>query len=259
MTQSGHRHNVNFHMTANNNIPWKRLSVEAVAIVGSILLAFAIDAWWQERIEESREREILIALLDDFRNSMVNIEEGRAFHLGVQQSNERLLTSIVSDDISLSDAEIDKVLGALTWWDSQSRFSTGALNSLVFGGELSIIKDDALRQILADWPSEIQRAESLRNQDYDFFLSVMMPYLRKNGYLLKISTIADPKPGGSGEESTVIKLEPAGNFDHSSMVSTTEFQNILVQKYWIQDDMLRAFDRAETLLRATIDQIKSNM
>ena len=246
-------------MSENQNIPWKRLSVEAAAIVGSILLAFAIDAWWQERIDESREREILIALLGDFRGSIVSIEEGRAFHRDVQQNNERLLASIVSGDGSLSDAEIDKTLGALTWWDSQPRFSTGALNSLVFGGELSIIKDDALRQILADWPSEIQRAESLRNQDYDFFLNVMMPYLRKNGHLLQISTIADPKPGGSGEKSTVIMLEPTGNLDHSSMVSTTEFQNMLVQKYWIQDDMLQAFDRAEMLLRTTIEQIESNL
>jgi len=30
-------------------IPWKRLVLEATAIVASILLAFAIDAWWDER------------------------------------------------------------------------------------------------------------------------------------------------------------------------------------------------------------------
>jgi hypothetical protein len=35
-------------MTDAQNIPWKRLSVEAAAIVASILLAFAIDAWWNE-------------------------------------------------------------------------------------------------------------------------------------------------------------------------------------------------------------------
>lgn len=246
-------------MSQSRQVPWKRISIEVVAIIGSILLAFTIDAWWEDRNEASREREILVALLDDFRKSKASIEDGRNFHVGVQNSNQRLLNSIVSPSVSLSDAEVDQILGDLTWWDSQSRFATGALNSLVFGGELSVIKDDSLRQTLADWPSEIQRAESLRGQDYDFFLSVMMPYLRTNGYLPSVSTLGTTKPASDGEESTLIKLDIASDFDHRSMVSTPEFQNILIQKYWIQDDMLRAFDRAEKLLGATIDQIESNL
>ena len=242
-----------------NSIQWKRLSVEAVAIVASILLAFAIDAWWQEKIEESRERELLIALLDDFSKSKSSIEEGRQFHLSVQQTNRKLLESIVSPVMSLSNLQIDQLLADLTWWDSQPRFFTGALNSLVYGGELSVIKDDELRQMLADWPSEIQRAEALRSQDYDFFLNVMMPYLRSNGHLLTISSISTSKPGTSDEESTLIDVEFEADTNHSLMISTPEFQNILVQKYWIQDDMLQAFERADALLHETINSIESKL
>jgi hypothetical protein len=43
------------------------------------------------------------------------------------------------------------------------------------------------------------------------------------------------------------------------MISTTEFQNILVQKYWIQDDMLLAYERADNLLSETISQIESRL
>jgi hypothetical protein len=31
------------------NIQWKRLAAEVIAIFASILFAFAIDAWWDER------------------------------------------------------------------------------------------------------------------------------------------------------------------------------------------------------------------
>ena len=34
-------------------IPWNKFVVEAFVIVGSILLAFAIDAWWDERQERA--------------------------------------------------------------------------------------------------------------------------------------------------------------------------------------------------------------
>jgi hypothetical protein len=246
-------------MSQTQNIPWKRISVEALAIVTSILLAFAIDAWWQERNEDDRERQILIALLDDFENSKSSIEEGRNFHIAVQRSNKRLLELAISDDVALSSIEINRLISDLTWWDSQPRFFTGALNSLIYGGELSVIKDDGLRQELADWPSEIQRTESLRSQDYDFFLNVILPYLRQNGSLLSISTIATAKPGSSDEESTLIDLDFDGNSDHSAMISTPEFQNILTQKYWIQDDMLLAFERAESLLAETISHIESKL
>ena len=66
MTHSGLLHNGNFHMTTIENIPWKRLSVEALAIVGSILLAFAIDAWWEERLDRQIERNDLERLHAEF-------------------------------------------------------------------------------------------------------------------------------------------------------------------------------------------------
>ena len=46
-------------MTSASEIPWKRISVEAVAIVGSILLAFAIDAWWEKRQEQDADTKQL--------------------------------------------------------------------------------------------------------------------------------------------------------------------------------------------------------
>jgi hypothetical protein len=52
--------------TSPQAIPWKRISVEAGAIVASILLAFAIDAWWLERQERGFEQETMAALLDEF-------------------------------------------------------------------------------------------------------------------------------------------------------------------------------------------------
>ena len=42
-------------MAKSRVIRWKTLTVEAVAIVVSILLAFAIDAWWAEKKESDVE------------------------------------------------------------------------------------------------------------------------------------------------------------------------------------------------------------
>jgi hypothetical protein len=78
-------------MVKSDEIQWRRLFIEAAAIVASILLAFAIDAWWQEYVEDQREREVLIALLDDFENSKEKISDWRNFHLAIQKSTPNSL------------------------------------------------------------------------------------------------------------------------------------------------------------------------
>ena len=48
-------------------LPWLRVFVEGVVIVGSILLAFGIDAAWEGGQERTLERDYLDRLLDDVR------------------------------------------------------------------------------------------------------------------------------------------------------------------------------------------------
>ena len=246
-------------MSDSQKIPWNRIAVEAVAIVASILLAFAIDAGWQEYVEDQNEREVLIALLDDFETSKANIRDWREFHLAVQQSTTELLRAVTTEKTSFTTEETDRLLGDIGWWDSQAHFSTGALNSLVYGGELSIIEDDALRRMLADWPSQIEHVTTTQNQDYDFFLNVLMPFYRANSYLPMMATSGTEMPGRPEIISAVIDLQLDGTWSNSDMLENEEFHNILVQKWWIQFDILFAFDETEALLDETIEQIKSRL
>ena len=47
-------------MSDPSNIPWNRILVEGVAIIASILIAFAIDAWWEDRQETESEIRNLV-------------------------------------------------------------------------------------------------------------------------------------------------------------------------------------------------------
>jgi hypothetical protein len=48
-------HTTGILMAESRIIPWITITVEAVAIVLSILMAFAIDAWWVEKKENDVE------------------------------------------------------------------------------------------------------------------------------------------------------------------------------------------------------------
>ena len=62
-------------MKANNQIPWPRILAEGSAIVVSILLAFAIDAWWEEKQEEGERAEQRQALLNEFEEARTQLEK----------------------------------------------------------------------------------------------------------------------------------------------------------------------------------------
>lgn len=53
-------------MSEQQALRWKRLFAEGVAIVLSILLAFAIDAWWEDRNDQQAAQVLLHRLKADF-------------------------------------------------------------------------------------------------------------------------------------------------------------------------------------------------
>ncbi len=55
-------------------IPWLRVFVEGVVIVGSILLAFGLQAWWGERQERRAEQELLLNLQGEFSANLASLE-----------------------------------------------------------------------------------------------------------------------------------------------------------------------------------------
>jgi hypothetical protein len=76
-------------MPETEKIHWKRLALEATAIVASILLAFAIDAWWDDRNEAQLERRMLSALLVEFEQNAELLREARTEYVRRNYASHR--------------------------------------------------------------------------------------------------------------------------------------------------------------------------
>jgi len=53
-------------MQPPTKLNWAAIVAEAVAITTSILLAFAIDAWWEDRQLRRDEQQVLMGLQREF-------------------------------------------------------------------------------------------------------------------------------------------------------------------------------------------------
>ena len=129
-------------------ISWVRLTVESAAIVASILLAFGVDAWWNDRQQSVEEQLILAELLEEFQEKKDSLEERTAFNHAIPETTKILLMVSENSDRKLSLEEMDRHLHDINWFDPGDRFGTPVLHSLVSSGDLSIISNPSLRTSL---------------------------------------------------------------------------------------------------------------
>jgi hypothetical protein len=160
---------------SSSNVPWLRLTIEAVAIVASILIAFAIDAWWQGQLEEEEAQQILVSLKDEFethRATLIDLEESWTRREG---SMVRLLEAIQTGEAP-PPAVMDTLLDDWSYpgtWDPGS----GARDALVASGRLELIDDLGLRNHLSEWQSIVDEVRDNEQSGRQMVLTVINPFL----------------------------------------------------------------------------------
>lgn len=130
---------------------WKRLVLQALAVTASILLAFAIDAWWDQWQDRTEEREAMVRLQREFETNHSRFVEARASHQRILESAVALLAHIDTLGADPLHETPDSLLPSLWNWYTYDPLQ-GTLSSLVSSGRLSLIEDDSLRIALASWP-----------------------------------------------------------------------------------------------------------
>lgn len=167
-------------MTQMRDIPWPRILVEGTAIVASILLAFGIDAWWDERRERGDEREVLLALKVEFE---VNKREAKAVIDHHEASIQRIreFKSMQPESIEAM-APVDFRL-LVASFASPRTFDPqrGSVRALIGAGKLGILRDHALRDALMSFMTIVEDADEDRYYMGETSLWVWRELLRLGG------------------------------------------------------------------------------
>lgn len=246
-------------MLHSREIAWIRIGAEATAILFSILLAFGIQAWWDARGESIRETVVLEALRDDFVASRETIEDWLAFHQAVQRSTLALTRESLSSTPTLSREKLNLLLLDLSWWDPSQRFNTGALNSLISTGDLALISNDELRRDLAELPAWMGVVSDLQQQDYDFFASVWLPFLRESRLLLTVANLESHLPGQPAVKTIPMGIEFDQSADPRSVIGDERFPQLMAHKWWVSTDMVLNYQHSIERLDSLISKIDAEL
>ena len=141
-------------MAISSSIPWSRIFVEAGAIVISILLAFSIDTWWDQRQDRESEQIALISLLSDFRSSRGELES-RLQYLESAREAFRDFVSATPDELErLPDttvAEIPTLLGTSATFEP----NLTTLEAITADGRLGLLRNVEVRELLSRWRKKV--------------------------------------------------------------------------------------------------------
>ena len=128
----------------------KRLIIEGLTILLSILTAFGIDAWWDWSRDRGDEAELLGQLRAEFGANLEVMDETVYRHERSISSGESLLGMVRTTPDVAVEAQLD-TLFRWALWPAHYNPATGALDATISSGRLDLIRNDTLRNRLAGW------------------------------------------------------------------------------------------------------------
>ncbi len=126
-------------------VPWLRVFVEGVVIVGSILLAFWIEAWWSDSQERVAEAEYLTAIQNEIEENLsavaANMRVTEIGYQALQRAEDLLVGGGYADSASVFVLSLVRGSGS-----GGPRISSAVFDELTSSGRIVVIEDLAIRR-----------------------------------------------------------------------------------------------------------------
>lgn len=213
--------------------------LEGVGIVLSILLAFGIDAAWQNHQENQEEARLLLALRDEFRVNEQRVAEAINFHRALRATGDSIISEARTPRRSAAD--FDRLLVDLTWWGGFIVFESASLDAVVLGGKLDLIRNEELRRLLTGWRGALDQAARQEAQEFVHYHEVWLPVLRGKTNLAQVGNAALGVPGNEDPYWFGPVPDAGSSLDHRPLLQDRALLNAVTEKLWIEDSVLREY------------------
>lgn len=147
-------------ITANDSKPRLfRVFVEGFVIVVSILLAFAIDAWWEDRQEEElleKHVGVLIAELSQTRSDIVYLQGRMEESLGATMQLLRWTSfeALMEEDLASFSDTYGKSMNVSAFLAEDV-----ALTAMMTSGEVMKLSHPDILELLGQWQNQVEGLE----------------------------------------------------------------------------------------------------
>lgn len=195
-------------MNETRIIAWKRLAIEATAIVGSILLAFAIDAWWEERGARQAEIVLLERLRTDFREIHAALAVVEAEHRAASEACLYFMNAAVGGTLPPTP-DVDRRVALVFLASRTFNPGSGAVAAFNGGDGSRLIRNQSLADKILAWPGLV---EELQEEEANLQKGVAerwTPYLASRASLGPyVAVMGEPMQAMPGHVSRPTNRQP---------------------------------------------------
>lgn len=222
----------------------KRL-VDAIVVVCSILLAFAIDAWWDDRSERKAEIVLLKRLHADFSDVRAMLEVTLKDHAETHDACVALLEFEIGETLP-DTPEVDSMVARVFIASRTFNPGSGAVAAFLNSDRARLVRNRPLADLLLAWSGLVEEVQEEEAQLQKGVSERWTPYLATRTSLGPY--VATYEVLKSGLPSHV--LAPS---QRKSLTVDEEFVNHVLNRYTWQQLALRDIGP----LSAAIDEILS--
>jgi hypothetical protein len=232
-------------VTESQKIPWKRLTAEGVAIVVSILLAFWIDAWWEDREQQQQLIGNLQALEVEIENNLIEINHSLDAIAGYFEKMDNVFETLAAQDpTALTDDFLIEV--GESYLIELIDMTISAFDVVVSAENLRLIESAELRSSLIDARKAILQIGLNERVVWDEYAEKQGPFLARKGL---INEMGWPERQEAEFKTGILRPLPSLPFDRDTSA-------LLSSEYWFLYEHWRItyFDFVVAVTRARIVQ-----
>jgi hypothetical protein len=239
-------------MAESQKIPWKRLSVEAAAIVGSILLAFTIDAWWEDRTEREAEQWLLERLRADFLQIGADLEIVDEEHRKASDACIALLKLVEVGEPLPMTPEVDTMIARAFISSRTFNPGSGAVAVFLSSDASKLVRNQPLADLLVKWSGLVEELQEEEAQLQKGVSERWTPYLSSRTNLGPyIKAAADIMSGLPDDVSAMTQRAP--------VIVDSEFVNHILNRFTWQQIALRDIEPIQDAVDEILELLESEV
>ena len=150
-------------MPTPQNISWLRLSTEAAAIILSILVAFMIDAWWDDVQQRKHLETVLASLEAGFTENIALIDLNIDYVSTDRQRVQRFIDMTPGEAAKIPPEQTFGILEAI-WRPGTNENNSSLLISILDAENINLLSDNALQEAIARWRTQIDELDERAGQ-----------------------------------------------------------------------------------------------
>jgi len=150
---------------------------EIILVVIGILIALQINTWNQNRLERLNEQKIIKDLKVEFEANYKDLNKTLKQHqIGIEELRE---FQIITKSKDYHNPKLNSLMNSLLKWFSFTD-RPGASNNLISAGNLNIIQNKDLRDLITQWSGNVNDVADDELFLANFTRETVLPFITKN-------------------------------------------------------------------------------